>query len=39
LITINNICKLAKFLASEDSEGITGQSFVIDGGWSVIRNV
>ena len=39
LITINNVSKLAKFLASEDSEGITGQSFVIDGGWSVIRNV
>ena len=29
----DDVARLALFLASEDSSGITGQNFVIDGGW------
>jgi NAD(P)-dependent dehydrogenase (short-subunit alcohol dehydrogenase family) len=33
MITPDEVAHLILFLASEDSSGITNQSFVIDGGW------
>jgi NAD(P)-dependent dehydrogenase (short-subunit alcohol dehydrogenase family) len=33
MITPDDVARLILFLASEDSAGITNQSFVIDGGW------
>jgi len=32
-LTPEDVAKLVLFLASEDSSAITGQNFMIDGGW------
>jgi D-xylose 1-dehydrogenase len=29
----DDVARLVLFLASEDSQAITGQNFIIDGGW------
>jgi len=39
LVTLEAVANLVYFLSSTQSDGINGQSVVIDGGWSVVRYV
>jgi NAD(P)-dependent dehydrogenase (short-subunit alcohol dehydrogenase family) len=39
LIEINQVANLVYFLASSDSEGINGQSIIIDSGWSQTHEI
>lgn len=39
LISIDDVASLVYFLSAPESRGINGQSIVVDGGWSVVRNV
>jgi len=32
-LTPDDVAKMVLFLASEESSAITGQNFVVDGGW------
>jgi NAD(P)-dependent dehydrogenase (short-subunit alcohol dehydrogenase family) len=39
LVSLDSVAQLVYFLSSSQSQGINGQSIVIDGGWSVVRYV
>lgn len=39
LVTPTQIAKTVAFLIGPDSTGINGQSIIVDGGWSITRNV
>ncbi|MDP1712745.1 MAG: SDR family oxidoreductase [Candidatus Nanopelagicaceae bacterium] len=39
LVTPAQIAKTVAFLIGPDSAGINGQSIIVDGGWSITRNV
>jgi NAD(P)-dependent dehydrogenase (short-subunit alcohol dehydrogenase family) len=39
LATPGNVAKAVVWLASENSDGITGQFITVDNGWSSYRNV
>ncbi|MBI3429253.1 MAG: SDR family oxidoreductase [Actinobacteria bacterium] len=39
LVTPEEIAKTVAFLVGPDSAGINGQSIIVDGGWSITRNV
>ena len=37
LVTPEDIADVVTFLCSPDAEMIRGQTFVVDGGWSLLR--
>ena len=39
LVTTGEIAKTVAFLVGPNSPGINGQSIIVDGGWSITRNV
>jgi hypothetical protein len=39
LVTHSQIARTVAFLIGPDSTGINGQSIIVDGGWSITRNV
>ena len=39
LVTPTQIARTVAFLIGSDSTGINGQSIIVDGGWSITRNV
>lgn len=39
LVSPDQVAKIVKFLCSEDSLGLNGQSITVDNGWSIVRYV
>jgi NAD(P)-dependent dehydrogenase (short-subunit alcohol dehydrogenase family) len=39
LITAVQVANIVKFLCSENSQGINGQSIIVDSGWSIARYI
>jgi NAD(P)-dependent dehydrogenase (short-subunit alcohol dehydrogenase family) len=39
LIEVSQVAEIISFLISEKSAGITGQSVIVDNGWSIFKNV
>jgi NAD(P)-dependent dehydrogenase (short-subunit alcohol dehydrogenase family) len=39
LVTASEVAAVILYLISKDSTGITGQSVVVDNGWSIYKNV
>ena len=39
LVSENNVARIVEFLALSNSSGISGQSIVVDNGWSIARRI